>query len=281
MRLKIIHETEYQFTSEVFFEPHYLRFKPRNTPYLVPESFNLQISPEPVGISEHIDAENNLVDFCWFEGMYNKLHIRSELLCNTQLYNPFNFFLYPAMYSNLPFDYNEELKDIIQGALKVEKISSPLHEYGVKLLNESKANTVEFLTRLTRQIHDDFYVVIREKGIPLEPEITFSLKKGSCRDLAWMQIQLLRYFGIASRFVSGYYYLVVENPEFELHAWLEVFLPGAGWIGFDPSHGIIVANTHIPVASSAFYENTMSVSGSVRGNAASDLKTNLKIETIN
>ena len=92
-----------------------------------------------------------------------------------------------------------------------------------------------------------------------------------------MEIHLLRKMGFAARFVSGYFYLPDVNPEFELHAWLEVFLPGAGWIGFDPTHGIIAGIHHIPIASSAHFENTMAVSGSVRGSASSTLHTNLAI----
>ena len=115
------------------------------------------------------------------------------------------------------------------------------------------------------------------EGRPYHPNKLFQLKSGSCRDLAWMQIQLLRNLGFAGRFVSGYFYLDAENPEFELHAWLEVFIPGAGWIGLDPSHGMLAGDAHIPVASSSNYENTMPVSGSVRGSANSTLKNDLII----
>ena len=120
----------------------------------------------------------------------------------------------------------------------------------------------------------------RSTGQPHEPVTTFNLKKGSCRDLAWFEIQLLRHVGIASRFVSGYYYIPMEKPKFELHAWLEVYIPGAGWIGFDPSHGIVTGNNHIPIASSSDFENTMPVTGSIRGDAGSELKTHIDIQII-
>lgn len=95
-----------------------------------------------------------------------------------------------------------------------------------------------------------------------------------------MQIHMLRFVGIAARFVSGYYYLDSKNPEFELHAWVEVFLPGAGWIEFDPGHGMLTGWYHIPLASSSFYENTMPVSGSIRGDVTSKLENTLKISVI-
>ncbi len=121
---------------------------------------------------------------------------------------------------------------------------------------------------------------MRLTGNPHHPNELFRLKTGSCRDFAWMQIQILRNLGFAARFVSGYFYLDAESPEFELHAWIEVFVPGAGWIGLDPSHGILAGNAHIPVASSANYQNTMPVSGTVRGEATSKLKTELQIELV-
>ena len=98
--------------------------------------------------------------------------------------------------------------------------------------------------------------------------------------MAWFQIQLLREFGIAARFVSGYYYIPMDKMEFELHAWLEVYLPGAGWIGFDPSHGAATGNDHIPVASSSDFNHTMPVTGSIRGDAVAELRTELTIERV-
>lgn len=278
MRFKIIHETNYRFSSKVFLEPHYFRFKPRITPNCSLEHFNLRISPTPNGISEHLDAENNQIHFCWFEGEYTALIIESVSLVNSPAYNPFNFILHPLSYINLPFEYAPQLKRLLQPALYVHKISAPLIKYGERIKSEANSNTVQFITNLTSQIHADFTVEVRHEGPPHKPDKTFELKKGSCRDITWMQIQLLRYTGIAARFVSGYYYVEAEVPEYELHAWLEVFLPGAGWIGYDPSHGIAASNEHIPVASSAQYENTMPVTGSVRGSATTKLTTNLVIE---
>jgi transglutaminase-like putative cysteine protease len=95
-----------------------------------------------------------------------------------------------------------------------------------------------------------------------------------------MQINLLRQQGIAAQFVSGYYYFEMEEPSYELHAWVEVFIPGIGWLGLDPSHGILTGNTHFPIVSSAHSENTMPVSGGIRGSATSTLVTELSIEKI-
>ncbi|WP_273565589.1 transglutaminase family protein [Maribacter halichondriae] len=280
MRFKIIHETEYEFSKSVFLEPHYLMFKPKNAPHLELESHLLKLSITPAGISEQLDAEENFVHFCWFDGMHDKINIISEAIVNSNEYNPFNFLIYPLYFNTVPFSYSDNLVVLLQRYLTAETINEQLLQYGKTILASKNNATLPFLTELTISIHADFIVESREEGIPFEPHMTFQLKKGSCRDLVWMQIHLLRNLGIASRFVSGYYYVDVEDPQYELHAWTEVFLPGAGWIGFDPSNGITTSHTHIAVASSSHYVNTMPVSGTLRGDATSELKTTLVIEVL-
>lgn len=278
MEVEIIHETEYEYQSEVYLEPHYFRFKPRETPYAELRSFSLEVSPKVAGISQQTDAENNTVHFSWYEGMHTKLSIKSTSILTITPYNPFNFLLYPTSFNQMPFAYDEALKKLLNPFMEKISIGVSLKEYGDALLSSVNGNTLAFLSELTRRIHEDLVLEIREIGEPYQPEQTFELKKGSCRDFAWMQIQLLRHLGMAARFVSGYFYVEVDNPKYELHGWTEVFLPGAGWIGYDPSNGIRTSNMYFPVSSSANYLNTMPVSGSVRGNAISILETSLKIK---
>jgi transglutaminase-like putative cysteine protease len=280
MQIKIVHETEYSFTKAVFLEPHYLRFKPKGMPFLELQSYALELSITPSGISEQLDAEGNIVHFCWFDGMHKNIHIKSEALLKIIPFKPFNFLVYPAKCNQIPFEYPKQWLPMLALYLSATQIDSALLEYGRKILKAAASNTITFLLQLTIQIHEEFVLEIREIGIPFHPDETFEGRTGSCRDLSWMQIQLLRNLGIAARFVSGYYYVDVEEPQYELHAWVEVFVPGAGWIGFDPSNGIATANMHIPVCSSTHYENTMPVSGSVRGDAHSHLTTHLLIEAI-
>ncbi len=281
MKFKIIHETRYNFTDEVFFEPHSLRFKPKNTPHIELDDFHLKIIPKPAGISEFMDVENNFVHLIWFEEMHSALTIIAEVVVESKEFNPFNFLIHPIEYSSFPFTYSNAQAELLKASLKASVIETPLLNFGKKILSLSQNKTLDFLANLTRAIHKEFHVYIRETGSPLLPDQTFEQKNGSCRDLAWMQIHLLRTMNLAARFVSGYYYLDMEdNSQFELHAWLEVFLPGAGWIGFDPSHGIVAGQNHIPIASSAQYENAMSVSGSIRGSASSEMDTKLDIRIV-
>ena len=250
------------------------------TPSIELESFHLQITPTPIGQSDQCDAENNKILFCWFEDLHEKLTVTSVSTVLIREYNPFNFILYPSDFFQLPFTYSESLKKLLLPSLLVSGLSEALIQYGEQIKKESKFNTLQFITNLTRQIHSDFIVETREEGTPFDAFKTFDLKKASCRDLSWMQIQLLRYMGIAARFVSGYFYIHLEHPNFELHSWVEVFLPGAGWVGFDPSNGILAGYSHISIAASAIPENTMPVTGTIRGNATSELVTSLLIQKI-
>jgi len=281
VRYIIEHDTIYEFSSKVYLEPHLLRFKPRNTPQLKVESFKLSLDPIPDGISESTDVENNFVHRCWFLGAHRQLKITSSLTVEIPEYNPFGFIIYPFENQELPVEYQGKSGQLLQQSMSGEKIHPKLMAYGESILKNAKEKTIDFLLELTRQIHNDFQVQVREQGSPEASYNTFESRIGSCRDLSWMQIQLLRNMGLAARFVSGYFYPMVEDPEFELHAWVEVYLPGAGWLGFDPSHGLIAGHQHIPVASSAYYQHAMTVAGTYRGDAKSDLNTSLSIQRHN
>lgn len=278
MNFKITHETKYLFSDEVFLEPHFLRFRPKQTPFIDVTRFSIALKSEPEGHSVIEDEEHNVIDFCWFEKLTNSLTIIVESSLQTKVYNPFNFIIHPESFNTLPFTYSEHQYQILYASLQKDALPQELIDYAQEILDKSNFNTIAFITNLTTQIHKDCEVEYREDGPPLSPANTFAIKKGSCRDLSWLQINLLRQFGIAARFVSGYFYFEMEKPIYELHAWIEVFIPGIGWLGFDPSHGILTGSTHFPVASSAIPENTMPVSGGIRGSATSQLITNLTIE---
>jgi len=278
MNYKIIHETTYLFDGDVFLEPHYLRFRPKQTPFIDVTHFSISLKSAPQGHSIIEDEEHNTIDFCWFEKLTNRLTIHVESYLETKDHNPFNFIIHPDSFNTLPFTYSEHQYQILFASLQKQALNQELLDYANTILDAAQCNTVAFVTNLTTQIHQDFIVEYRESGPPMSPNQTFKLKRGSCRDLTWMQINILRNHGIAARFVSGYFYFDMEKPIYELHAWVEVFIPGTGWLGFDPSHGMLTGNTHFSVASSAIAENTMPVSGGIRGSATSQLLTQLTIE---
>jgi len=212
--------------------------------------------------------------------MTNHLAIQLETIIEIEDYNPFAFIISPFEYNELPFNYQKNDSLLLHVYLNHQTVGKELEDYTQEILQLAAHQTLPFLTKFTQKIHEDFDVVYREEGAPLPINECFQSKKGSCRDLAWMQINAFRKLGIAARFASGYYYFDMEEPSYELHAWSEVFLPGAGWVGLDPTHGIFCGNTHIPVVSSAFPENTMPVTGSIRGASQMQLETALIINIL-
>ena len=150
--------------------------------------------------------------------------------------------------------------------------------YARETLEGAFAKTVPYLLALTARLHADFAVVYRESGPPRDPGETFGLREGSCRDVAWLMIAMLRAQGVAARFVSGYLYFAMDAPAYELHAWVEAFVPGAGWWGLDPSQGMACGSGHLPLCASAHPARTLPVEGGVRGAAAGTLSTSLVIE---
>lgn len=280
MRLHIVHESEYRYDADVFLEPHYLRFRPQATAYCRAESFALDIDPAPVSLRESLDEEGNVISLAWFEGLSPKLTIRAESVCVTEEYNPLGFIFFPPGFSELPPAYGETRVTALGYNLRHLPMTEALDGFALQAEHAAGGSTLPYLLGLTRAIHGHCTVVYREVGPPLPPGETFAGGQGSCRDLSWMMIAILRQRGFAARFVSGYFYFAMDTPSYELHAWVEAFVPGSGWFGLDPSHGIATGHAHVPLARSADHASTMPVSGSVRGTASSTLRTDLSIAVL-
>lgn len=222
MNFKIIHETTYTFSDKVFLEPHYLRFRPKQTPFIDVIDFSIVLRSEPEGHTVFEDEDHNVIDFCWFEKLTDNITITAQTNLQTKTYNPFNFLVYPDSFNTIPFKYSDHQHQILYAALQGSPLTHELIDYADRILASTKHNTITFITNLTTKIHNDFCIEYRENGPPLTPESTFAIKTGSCRDLSWMQINILRHYGIAARFVSGYFYFETEEPVYQLHAWTEV-----------------------------------------------------------
>ncbi|MBS0000855.1 MAG: transglutaminase family protein [Cyclobacteriaceae bacterium] len=278
MKYRIHHHTEYNFSNSVFLEPHTLRFKPRQDHRQQVIFHESKVHPEPAGRNEFLDETDNLSELVWFEGKHSLLTITaiSELKVSDK--NPFDFLIYPFSYHEMPIQYDSTFAS--NRYLYISNNQIFIESYLKLLLNDFKGTTLEFLLMVTRKIHDDFEMTVRHEGAPHPPDLTFKEKKGSCRDLAVLEMEILRNAGFATRFISGYKYNQDPEDGHELHAWVEVFIPGPGWTGFDPATGLIVWNDHFPVSASYLSWNTMPLTGTFRGKAETSMNTLIRIEKI-
>ncbi|MGQ0792931.1 MAG: transglutaminase family protein [Deltaproteobacteria bacterium] len=276
MLFLIRHRSEYTYSQPVRFKPHFLRFRPRENPFQELLSYKLAVSPEPVSVSYHLDSDGSVFAQARFWGEYYSLIIQSTAVVRASA-PPSGWLIYPESACTLPIRYpSEEAEYLLKPYLRPKSASSDVARFAEGLAEESRWQTRSFLENLGRRINREFQNCYREMGEPYPPQRTLSEKSGSCRDFAVLFMSACRLMGIAARFVSGYQF--DESSEFrDLHAWVEVYLPGEGWRGFDPSVEGEVTERHIAVAASADPRMTAPVSGIFMGNAEARLNVDLTI----
>ncbi len=281
MKLKVTHQVQYVYSKEVFVEPTVLRLKPRDDFSQKLESYQLHLNPSPSGRSEGLDLYNNPVTLFWHTGNLARWEGSTSFTIETLLNNPFNYLITDPQVLKLPSRYAKENRLALAPYLFRPEPDAGVDQMAEQLLTESDDNTLSFLYHMTDTLHRDIQPVIRLVGDALPPGKTLRRKEGACRDLAVLFIDLCRSLGIAARFVSGYKYDPGSKDSFELHAWAEVFLPGAGWRGYDPSLGLAVADTHIALASGPGPVEAAAVTGTFRGSdVLSKLSYQVEIENL-
>nr|WP_263858161.1 transglutaminase family protein [Waterburya agarophytonicola] len=178
--------------------------------------------------------------------------------------NPFEYLLEPWA-TVLPFDYPQSLLRQLEPYLQPYGFVSDrlALELAQDILIAVDNNTLDFLFALNQRIYQDCEYITRETGSPFPPGVTWRYKKGSCRDYTVLFMEVCRAVGIAARFVSGYQEGDRAMSERDLHAWVEVYLPGGGWRGYDPTLGLIISDRHIPLVASAIPEYAAPISGVV------------------
>jgi len=266
MFLKIEHHSSYQYSENVFPEPQHLYFHPLYRPHLKLIHHELQIQPSPAGYGKRLDPENNTYTQCWFNETIEKLEVVLHMTMETSVLNQFNYFR------------EDNPKTAYQEALNLYLVPNlVLNNNIMEWVNEIESSEPSnFLSNLCLAINNRWSHSISNEQELLSPNSCFEMNSGSCRDLSWMMIQMLRSKNYPARYVSGYSY----NPDIighELHAWVEVWLPGAGWIGLDPSSGLFITEYYIPMATSYHPTNTLPIQGTFRGNATADLNTMVNI----
>jgi transglutaminase-like putative cysteine protease len=268
MLFHVTHATRYAYSKRVHLEPHVLRVRPRanGTQRLI--RFDLQIEPKPLGATDCLDLEGNSVVELWFEGLTSSLTIVAAMEVETLRRNPFDFLVEPRC-RRLPMLYPASEEERLRAYTAGANGRGAVFDLANLTAREAGGETVPFLIQLAERIKKLCAWTLREEGDPLPPKETLERRTGSCRDLAVLFIAACREQGIAARFVTGYHAGRQESGERHLHAWAEAYVPGGGWRGFDPTHGLAVAEEHVAIAASADFRGAAPISGSLRGEEVS------------
>ena len=271
--VRLRHVTRYDYDRPVRLGPQVVRLRP--APHCRTRIANhaLEVAPTQHFVSWQQDPFGNWLARLVFREKTAMFSCTVELLAEMSAVNPFDFFLEPYA-ETWPFVFGADLREDLEAFLKPEPAGARLKEL-VASISHRPCNTVDFLVVLNRRVmHLIRYVTRLQDGVQT-PEETLACGTGSCRDIAWLLVQILRHIGLPARFVSGYLIELCSDADgpageagikrdgAELHAWAEVYLPGAGWIGLDATSGLLCGEGHLPLAATRHYRSAAPITGTV------------------
>lgn len=273
IRVGLHHRSTYRYDRLVSLSPQSIRLRPAphcRTPIV---GYSLKVQPEKQFINWQQDPFGNFLARVVFPDPTRMFQVDVDLVAEMTVINPFDFFLEPEA-MQFPFTYDALLKQELTPYLQTLPLTESLRAFMAALPRSAKV-TVDFLVDLNRYLNEQIRYLIRlEPGVQ-SCEETLQKRSGSCRDSAWLLAQVLRHLGLAARFVSGY--LIQLTPDVksldgpsgadhdftDLHAWTEVYLPGAGWVGMDPTSGLFAGEGHIPLSATPNPESAAPITGAV------------------
>ncbi|WP_406870354.1 transglutaminase family protein [Thioclava sp. 'Guangxiensis'] len=284
----IHHLTHYKYDRDVMLGPQIIRLRPAPHSRTKVISHALKVTPAEHFVNLQQDPYGNWLARFVFPEPVREFKIEVDLVADMTVYNPFDFFVEECA-EYWPFDYPSDYAADLAVYRKPEEGSEALDEF-VATIPRKKERTVDFLVGLNMQVSNLVDYTIRlEPGVQT-PEETLTLKSGSCRDSSWLLVQVLRRLGFAARFVSGY--LIQLKPDVkaldgpsgtehdftDLHAWVEVYLPGAGWIGLDPTSGLMTGESHIPLAATPHYRTAAPIAGGFTADGTPEVEFDFDME---
>ncbi len=283
------HLTHYRYDRRVGLGPQIVRLRPAPHCRTRILSYSLRVEPAKHFVNWQQDAQSNHLARLVFPEKTSELRIEVDLVAEMAVFNPFDFFLEPHA-EKFPFQYAASEQAGLAPYL-VKLPATPAFADYLASISRQPTHTIDFLVEINARLARDVRYLIRMEPGVQTPQETLANGSGSCRDSGWLLVQLLRHLGLAARFVSGYLIQLTADVKSldgpsgpsadftDLHAWCEVYLPGAGWIGLDPTSGLLAGEGHIPLACTAEPGAAAPVTGAVE-DCKAELVHTMKVERV-
>jgi uncharacterized protein (DUF2126 family)/transglutaminase-like putative cysteine protease len=273
IRVALNHKTSYKYERPAALGPQVIRLRPAPHNRTPIHQYSLKITPPQHFLNWQQDPHGNYLARVVIPEKTKEFTVEIDIVADLEAYSPFDFFVEPSA-AEAPFTYDAPLMEELKPYLEKLPLSPELDSF-MKELDRTPRNTVDFLVETNQAVYERIQYIIRMEPGVQTPEETLRTRKGSCRDSGWLLVQVLRQLGMAARFVSGYLIQLtadqvpVDGPagpaqDFtDLHAWCECYIPGAGWVGLDPTSGLLAAEGHIPLACSPKPSSAAPIDGGV------------------